>query len=74
MNTIVAPSLVTPTLVQLFNAYFMVGATGFGSSVVWLRRIFVENFVVIGFFRVSLPMVMLIIAPVSILLAASLKS
>ncbi len=34
---------VTPTLFQLFAAYFMVGATGFGGSVVWLRRIFVEK-------------------------------
>jgi chromate transporter len=38
-----SPPLVTPTLLQLFRVYFMVGATGFGGSVVWLRRIFVEK-------------------------------
>ncbi len=43
MSSVAAPPLVTPTLIQLFNAYFMVGATGFGGSVVWLRRIFVEK-------------------------------
>ncbi len=37
------PSLERPTLLQLFVAYFVVGTTGFGGSVVWLRRILVEK-------------------------------
>ncbi|MFN0301671.1 MAG: chromate transporter [Burkholderiales bacterium] len=43
LQTPASPALVAPTLFQLFAAYFMVGATGFGGSVVWLRRIFVEK-------------------------------
>ncbi len=33
----------TPTLAQLFREYFVIGATGFGGSMVWLRRTFVEK-------------------------------
>ncbi len=43
MSTPAATPLVAPTLLQLFNAYFIIGATGFGGSVVWLRRMLVEK-------------------------------
>lgn len=32
-----------PTLRRLFWEYFVIGATGFGGSMVWLRRTFVEK-------------------------------
>jgi chromate transporter len=43
MRAPAATPLVVPTLLQLFNAYFIIGATGFGGSVVWLRRMLVEK-------------------------------
>ena len=32
-----------PSLGQLFRAYLLLGATGFGGTLVWLRRLFVEE-------------------------------
>ncbi|MSQ21408.1 MAG: chromate transporter [Betaproteobacteria bacterium] len=43
MSATLATPLVVPTLRQLFTAYLVVGATGFGGSVVWLRRMLVEK-------------------------------
>ena len=36
-------SRVPPSLATLFRTYFWVGATGFGGSIVWLRRILIEE-------------------------------
>lgn len=37
------PPRTVPTLPQLFRVFFVVGATGFGGVIVWLRRALVEE-------------------------------